>query len=503
MISEPITGATPPPAAPTTTPDATPPMEFPYHVRRRWPTLVIGAIQLVLDLAAVAGAFFVAYHYDHSLLALGFTTPSDRTYALMLIVVEITCLIAFNLAGLYTMKRGVSRVDEFTKVCSATSVGVVLGLAVNAFFLGGGGFVFSRQLLLAGWGLAILFITLERLIYSGFIGTLRRQGFTTERTLIIGTGAPARTVIETVRRSPHLGYRIVGLVAEDEGDDHSETDILDLPVLGTTAELPKLIRREKVDEVLIALSGTSQARLVELVNRCADDPVSITVYPDTFQLITNNELSIGDFGGLPMVQVRAIALRGWNRALKRGLDLAVSATVLVLVSPLLLLLALLVKLSSPGPAFIVQERVGQDGKPFGCIKFRTMVQDAERETGPVWAAPDDARRTRLGAVMRKFSLDEFPQFINVLLGEMSVVGPRPERSHFVNQFAQTMPRYHRRHLEKAGITGWAVVNGLRGNTSIEERTRYDLYYVENWSLLFDLKIIAKTIVLIFHDPNAY
>lgn len=498
-ISEPVATASSPPLPP----DLFHPAEYPYHVRRRWPSLVIAAVQLLLDTAAIAAAFIIAYGYDHSLIALGFTPPSSQTYAFMLVVVEVTCLIAFNLAGLYTMKRGTSRVDEFIKVCSATSVGVVLGLAVNAFALGSGGFVFSRQLLLAGWGMAIFIVTVERSLYTGLIGTLRRHGAMTERALIIGTGLPARTVIETVRRSPHLGYHVVGVVADDQGDDFGEGVVLGHPMLGTTAELPRLIRKHKIDEVLIALSGTSQARLVELVDRCADDPVSVTVYPDTFQLITNNELSIGDFGGLPMVQVRAIALRGWNRVLKRALDIAVSAFVLVLFSPILLLLALLVKLSSPGPVFIVQERVGQDGRPFGCIKFRTMVQDAERESGPVWASPNDDRRTKLGTIMRKYSLDEFPQFINVLLGEMSVVGPRPERTHFVNQFALMMPRYHRRHMEKAGITGWAVVNGLRGNTSIEERTRYDLYYVENWSLLFDLKIIAKTIVLIFHDPNAY
>ena len=477
--------------------------DFPYHVRRRWPSLVIAATQLALDLLCVGFAFYLAWRGDNSLKSLGFEPPSEDTYKLMLAVLLVTVLAAFNFAGLYTLKRGVSRVDEFIKICSATSVGVVAGLAVNAFIFGGSGFVFSRQLLLSGWALAILFVTTERLIYSGIISMLRRRGVTTENALVVGTGTPAHTVIETVRRSPHLGYRIVGVVTDDGGDDANVCDVLGVPVLGTVHDLVPLIRREKVDEVLIALAGASQARLVELVDRCADDPVNVTVYPDTFQLITNNELSIGDFGGLPMVQVRQIALRGWNRALKRGLDILVSGVILVLFSPLLLLLAALVKLTSPGPVFLVQERVGRDGVVFGCLKFRTMVVNAEAKTGPVWATPDDPRRTRLGAFMRRYSLDEFPQFINVLLGEMSVVGPRPERPHFVDQFTQSIPRYQRRHMEKAGLTGWAVVNGLRGNTSIEERTRYDLYYVENWSLLFDLKIIAKTVVLIFRDRNAY
>lgn len=169
----------------------------------------------------------------------------------------------------------------------------------------------------------------------------------------------------------------------------------------------------------------------------------------------------------------------------------------------MLLLAILIKLDSPGPVFFVQERVGHDGVPFNLLKFRSMPVDAEKETGPVWATPDDPRPTRIGRFMRRYSLDELPQFINVFLGEMSVVGPRPERPHFVEQFRQTIPYYMARHREKSGITGWAQVNGLRGDTSIQERTQYDLYYVENWSLLFDIKIMIKTLARIINDENAY
>ena len=475
---------------------------LPVYVRRRWPTLIIAAVQFLLDAALLAAAFLVAYRLDKSLTSSGLIPPTGRIYVIMLVVIEVTVLGSFNVARLYTLKRGVSHVDAFAKICSALSVGVVLALAVNSFLLGSR-FVYSRQLLLSGWTFAILFIATGRICYAALIGGLRRHGVTAERAVIVGTGSPARTVLETVRRSPQLGYQVVGFIADDLDRAVNETDVLGLPILGTTDCLPAILRSERVDEVLIALAGASQARLVNLVDRCADDPVSITVYPDTFQLITNNELSIGDLGGLPMVQVRTIALRGWNRGVKRAFDVIFSLLLLIAFSPALLLLALFVKLTSPGPVFHLQERVGRDGRPFWCIKFRTMRQNAEAETGPVWTEPDDPRRTRLGIFMRRFSLDEFPQFINVLLGEMSVVGPRPERPHFVDQFTQSIPRYARRHREKAGLTGWAQVNGLRGNTSIEERTRYDLYYVENWSLFFDLKIVAKTIVLILRDRNAY
>jgi exopolysaccharide biosynthesis polyprenyl glycosylphosphotransferase len=215
-----------------------------------------------------------------------------------------------------------------------------------------------------------------------------------------------------------------------------------------------------------------------------------------------SEVSIGELGGLPLLTIRDIALRGWKLTLKRAVDLIGSAVGLVVLSPLMMLVALLVKLDSPGPVFYAQERMGLDAKPFWMLKFRSMWEDAEAKTGPVWAAKDDPRRTKIGASIRRFSIDELPQFINVLLGEMSLVGPRPERPVFVEQFRQSIPRYMDRHREKAGLTGWAQVNGLRGDTSIAERTKYDLWYTENWSLLLDFKIILRTLIRVFADRNA-
>jgi exopolysaccharide biosynthesis polyprenyl glycosylphosphotransferase len=216
------------------------------------------------------------------------------------------------------------------------------------------------------------------------------------------------------------------------------------------------------------------------------------------------EVETSELTGLPLMRVRDVALRGWTRFLKRALDVAVSWSALVLLSPFLLLLAFLVKLTSPhGPILHVQERVGLDGRPFFMLKFRSMRPDAEADTGPVWAVPNDPRRTRIGAFIRRFSLDEFPQLINVLLGEMSLVGPRPERPEFVAQFAGMVPRYAERHMEKAGMTGWAQVNGLRGQTSVLERTEYDLFYIETWSLAFDIKILLKTLAAVIRDRNAY
>jgi Undecaprenyl-phosphate glucose phosphotransferase len=277
-----------------------------------------------------------------------------------------------------------------------------------------------------------------------------------------------------------------------------------LPVLGRTSQLGRVVRATQADEVIIALGGRSSSDLMEIVSLAEDEEVTIKIYPDTFQLITNNDVSIGDLSDLPLVSVKNAALDNpWNRALKRVLDVTVAATLLLLGAPVLLLIALAIRLESRGPVFFLQERVGLDNRPFWMIKFRTMRTDAE-QLG-TWTTQNDPRVTRMGRLLRRTSLDELPNLINVLLGEMSMVGPRPEQTRWVEQFSQQIPRYMRRHKEKAGLTGWAQVNGLRGDTSVEERTRYDLYYIENWSLLFDLKIMLRTAAnfLTGKQENAY
>jgi len=293
-----------------------------------------------------------------------------------------------------------------------------------------------------------------------------------------------------------LGYEVVGMVSQD-----SKAEKAGVPVLGTTEELPSLIASEAIDEVIIALPEATSIEMLPIISDCHRAKVATRVYPSAFQLITS-DLSIGHLGGLPLLTVRDTVLRGWRLTLKRAMDVAGSAVGLVFLSPFMLFVALLIKLDSAGSAFYTQERMGLDEKPFRMIKFRSMKEGAEDETGPVWAIKEDPRRTRLGAFIRRFSLDELPQFINVFMGQMSLVGPRPERPMFVEQFKQVIPRYVERHQEKAGMTGWAQVNGLRGDTSVVERTKYDLYYIENWSIFFDLKILIRTVFSFLRDKTA-
>lgn len=466
---------------------------------KRWLQIFIVISRALVDVVMIVTAFYAAYRLRARIdLFSTFVQPSSSTYGIMLAVLVVVLLLTFTMWGLYTLKRGVSRLDQLYKVSSAVSIGLVLSIAVNSMLLGEH-FLYSRQMLLIGWVLCIGLVTAGRFVHGELIGLVRSREAARDRLLIVGTGKTGQLILDMIQRSPWLGYEIVGFLTDHQAAESEETpgdEIAGTPVLGDATQLAMLTREYNVDEIIIALTGTPHEAVLALAQQVIDQPVNIKVYPDTFQLITSNELSLDDLGGMPMVSVRNVALRGWNRVLKRIIDVIFSAVILVAVAPVLVVLASLVKLTSRGPAFYVQERVGRDGRPFLCLKLRSMPVGAEVATGPVWTCPDDPRPTRLGRFMRRYSLDELPQFINVLLGEMSIVGPRPERPHFVEQFSQSIPRYQYRHHEKAGITGWAQVNGLRGATSIEERTRYDLYYIENWSPWFDIKIIVKTIWLV-------
>jgi exopolysaccharide biosynthesis polyprenyl glycosylphosphotransferase len=280
--------------------------------------------------------------------------------------------------------------------------------------------------------------------------------------------------------------------------------VLGIPILGDDYhQIPYLLDAYSVEQVIIALPDAQRSELVDLISLCRRGRVDIKIYPDMFAYMAR-DLSVDELGGVPLLTVRDIALRGWKLSLKRAMDIFGSVLGLVFLSPLMLLTAILIRLESPGPVFYAQERMGLDGRPFQMIKFRSMREDAESH-GPGWTVKDDPRVTNIGKFMRRTSWDEITQLINVLLGEMSLVGPRPERPLYVQEFRDRIPRYMERHQEKAGMTGWAQVNGLRGDTSIEERTESDLWYVENWSLWLDIKIIIRTVLNIFlrRDENAY
>ncbi len=274
------------------------------------------------------------------------------------------------------------------------------------------------------------------------------------------------------------------------------------PLLGTLDEAGEIAEREGVDHLYVALPAEEHARMLQMLEAIGQECVDVKVVPDLLQVIAL-KARLEDLDGIPIININDVPLQGFNSALKRSIDIGLStAALLVLLLPFSLI-ALLIRLTSRGPVFYRQERMGLDGKPFLIYKFRSMYIDAERETGPVFASHDDPRCTPVGQFLRRTNIDELPQLWNVLRGDMSLVGPRPERPFFVSQFKQRIPQYMLRHKVRAGLTGWAQVNGWRGNTSIEKRIEYDLYYIENWSVALDLKIMWLTLVKGFFHKHAY
>ena len=465
--------------------------------------ILFALLTVFADALMASLALYVAYELR---ARIPFPTPLRlgpfRDYLALAAMQVGSLLVTFFVFRLYHLRRGRSRIDLLYAVLSAVSISSLSSTAL-AYLAYHSERELTRGLLLYSWVLTIPLIALGRVLTSRVQRVVR--GRNPDRLLLIGTGDVAHMILQKTLQTPQLGFKVVGFAngPASGGDSAPSGDIAGVPILGPMAELPRILRDHDIHQVVIALPQASHEELLDLISVCEDARAEVRIFPDLFQIVAS-ELSIDDLGGLPLLTVRDVALRGWKLSAKRAMDVIVSGIILVSISPLMLLIAILIKLESKGPVFYTQVRVGLDGKPFAMIKFRSMRTDAEKETGPVWATADDPRKTRFGSFLRKTSLDEFPQFINVLLGDMSLVGPRPERPMFVEQFRQVVPRYMERHREKAGITGWAQVNGLRGETSIVERTKYDLYYIENWSLLFDLKIILRTAMNFFRrNGNAY
>ena len=469
-------------------------------MRRRADALFV-LVLVIHDAAGAALAFYAAYVLRQ---VIAVPPPVNiapfADYLVMMLIQVFVMVSVYFFARLYDLKRSSSGLDELYRIFAATSIGTIITIALTTFLFKNSTLEldFPRAMVIYAWVLTVVFIVFGRSLLMWGRTLLRRRGVWVDRLLIVGTGDVGRMILQKVRQMPSLGYQVVGFV---DGETEIGKEIMGVPVLGGIDDIPDLVKAHEVSEVIIGRPELPHQEMLTIVSRCERGQVGIKIFPDLFQIIAT-ELSIGDLGGLPLLSVRDVALRGWKLTLKRGVDLLGSAVGLVLLSPLLMLVAAAIKLDSPGPVFYAQERMGLDARPFWCLKFRSMRADAERE-GPGWTTADDPRVTRVGRFIRRFSIDELPQLINVLVGEMSLVGPRPERPVYVEQFRRSIPRYMDRHREKAGLTGWAQVNGLRGDTSIAERTKYDLWYIENWSLWLDFKIILRTFFSLFRDRHAY
>ncbi len=327
-----------------------------------------------------------------------------------------------------------------------------------------------------------------------------RAGISLKRILIAGSGELGRLVADKIIEHRELGYQIVGFVDDKAPGDH--LGYRGLPLLGTIEEAAEIAARETIDHLYVALPPEQHVQMLQLIESTSRECVDVKVVPDLLQVIALRA-RLEDLDGLPVININDVPLQGFNAIVKRCIDIAISSVALLGIMIPFWVIAALVKLSSRGDIFYRQERMGLDGKPFMIYKFRSMYDGAEASTGPVFASERDPRRTPLGRLLRRSNVDELPQLWNVLRGDMSIVGPRPERPLFVAQFKDKIPQYMLRHKVKAGITGWAQVNGWRGNTSIEKRIEYDLYYIENWSVRLDLKIMWLTLLKGFFHKHAY
>ena len=447
-------------------------------------------------------AFLLAYaaRFDSGLIPVTRGYPPLEQYLNVLPFVAVIVPLGFHLQGLYRLRRGRSRIDDFFNVLVGSIFAVVLGVVGTLYFqayyvpdeLKDRGVYEVSQLV---WGLFLVFnIALGYLSRKYIREALERRwlaGVGLRRVLIAGAGDLGRMVADKILEHPELGFQIAGFVDDRAGGDH--LGYRALPLLGSLAEAADIVTREKVDHLYVALPLEEHMKLLDLVESTSREGVDVKVVPDLLQFIALRA-RLEDLDGVPVINLNDVPLQGVNAFVKRVIDIAISSLALGIMLVPGLIFAWLIKRSSSGPIFYRQERMGLDGKQFAVHKFRTMPLDAEEQTGPVWADEEDSRATPIGGWLRRHDLDEWPQFWNVLKGEMSIVGPRPERPFFVEQFKHRIPQYMLRHKVKAGITGWAQVNGWRGNTSLEKRIEYDLYYIENWSVSLDLKIMWLTLV---------
>ncbi len=457
------------------------------------------SLLFLLDMVMICLAWTGAYYlrFDTDLIAVAKGVPSFGPYSALLVPIIVIWAVVFKGFNLYRPRRISSRFSEVLDIAKACTVATLLIVALSYFLRQ---VDYSRLVFILFWGLSIVLVAVNRWSFRELLRFFRRKGYNRRYALIVGAGTLGQELAARFRRRPELGVEVIGYLTRRPEKVGGE--LSGIKVLGRYEDLPDLLARCVVDQVFLALPYDAYPATGELVRFLQSQTVDVRIVPDLLQFITvRGEAELLD--GLPVVTLQASPLYGWNRVMKRVTDVLFSLIILLITSPLLLLLAVLVKLSSPGLVLYRQKRMGYDGRVFEMLKFRSMREDAENETGPVWAQAHDSRRTAIGALLRRTSLDELPQFFNVLRGEMSIVGPRPERPEFVEKFRTAIPKYMLRHKIKAGITGLAQINGWRGNTSLEERIRCDLEYIEKWSPSLDLKIMLLTVVRGFYHNNAY
>ena len=388
--------------------------------------------------------------------------------------------------------KGLYRIENRPTAETLLNLSKASAIALTAT-LGGVFFLYHRHeysrwvmILACAMNAGLLFLNRQG-IYR-FKMTLQKRGVGLHRVAIVGINATTHRLIQTLEHNPQHGNQLVGVILNDVVPSIGTT----VPIIGATSDIRSIVQKYQIDELFVASPTNVHAQIVGIVHACEGLTTQITVLPDLYDVMMGRT-RVTTFEGIPVVKLRELPLQGWRSSIKRGVDIVFSLLALILLSPLMLIIAVAVKLTSPGEVIFRQERLSRAGRPFYIYKFRTMRLDAEKGVGHSWATRNDPRQTWLGRILRRWSFDELPQFFNVLKGDMSLVGPRPEMSGLIDDFSRAIPHYLDRHRVKCGITGWAQVNGLRGNTSLEARIQHDLYYIENWSLGLDFRILLRTL----------
>jgi len=453
----------------------------------------------ISDLLILSLAWILSYFLRFHVLPIRprLLTPSLMIYVEFLLPLWVIWSFTSYRFGLYRSRRTEHFLNEVFDIVKSLIFAFVV-LIATIYLLRK--FEFSRLAFLYFLEFGFLGLISMRYFARRTLMMLRSKGYNQRFALIAGTGELGQKLLEQIEINPDFGIQVFGFLgpqAEEVGKK-----IKNIPVLGVYEDLDKIIGEKKVDIFFVALPIHEYHYFEDLIRKVNGDLSEIKVVPGSYEFIGLRG-GIDALGDLPMLSLQGSPLHGWDRVFKRTFDLLLGILILVILSPILLAISFLIRLTSEGPILYQQRRVGFDGRLFQIFKFRTMKKDAEKETGPVWAKENDSRRTKIGAFLRKTSLDELPQLFNVVKGEMSLVGPRPERPHFVEAFRNRIPRYMLRHKIKAGMTGWAQVNGLRGNTSLEKRIEHDLYYIQNWSIGLDVKILLMTIWKGFFSKSAY
>lgn len=446
----------------------------------------------ILDFLIIFASWFVlhAFYPDMNMLIKDF----DLNFVSAGILISFYWLLIFVVIGLYKKLYLVSRLDEFIKVLKATTLGALI-----LYFLINKNEAISiqeqRLIIIVYWAIILCLLALNRFIIRTIQRFYALKGKGLHRAIIIGTGFTAKAAYDDLNRNKTLGMQVLGFIQVNGKLPEDEVGIKHDEIIGNLNEISDIIKERQVQDILVALEPERRQDLVDVISKVDYPDISLKLLPDFYQLVSGLSKTNQIFG-MPLVEISPEPMPLWERVIKRTLDIVVSALVLILTFPILLLIGLVIRLTSAGPAIYKQKRVGRNGKEFMIYKFRTMLNDAERYSGPTWALKDDPRVTKIGYWLRKLRIDEIPQLLNVLKGDMSLVGPRPERPHFVEQFTTQIPLYTRRHRVRPGITGWAQVK-WKYDTSfddVKEKTKFDLFYIENISLRMDAKILINTLI---------